>query len=83
LIPALIDAHVHYVDQAAFGPLMIINGVLFIRDMGNPTNETLALREKLKNREILGPEMITTGSVLDGNPPAIPQISIPCNTPEE
>jgi len=83
LIPALIDAHVHYVDQTTFGPMMITNGVLFVRDMGNHTNEVLALRGKLKNKEVFGPEMITTGSVLDGNPPAIPQISIPCITPEE
>lgn len=83
LMPALIDAHVHYVDRATFGPLMIINGVLFVRDMGNPTDDILALRGKIKTGEILGPEMITTGSVLDGNPPAIPQISIPCKTSEE
>jgi imidazolonepropionase-like amidohydrolase len=83
LIPALIDAHVHYIDQATFGPMMIASGVLFVRDMGNPTNEVLALRGKLKNKEVFGPEMITTGSVLDGNPPAIPQISIPCKSPEE
>jgi imidazolonepropionase-like amidohydrolase len=83
LIPCLIDAHVHYYDQATYGPMMIVNGVLFIRDMGNSTNEALALRDKLKSREILGPEMIVTGSILDGNPPSIPQISIPCGTPEE
>jgi len=83
LVPGLIDAHVHYIDPATFGPMMITNGVLFVRDMGNPTNEAVALRNKLKNREILGPEMIVTGSILDGNPPSIPQISIPCGTPEE
>jgi imidazolonepropionase-like amidohydrolase len=27
--------------------------------------------------------MIVTGSILDGNPPQIPHISIPCGTPEE
>lgn len=63
--------------------VLAINGVLFIRDMGNSTNEALALREKLRNGEILGPEMIVTGSILDGNPPSIPQISIPCGNPEE
>jgi imidazolonepropionase-like amidohydrolase len=83
LMPGLIDAHVHYYDQVSYGPMMIVNGVLFIRDMGNSTNEALALREKLRNREILGPEMIVTGSILDGNPPILPQISIPCGTPEE
>jgi len=83
LVPGLIDAHVHYYDQVTYGPMMIVNGVLFVRDMGNSTNEALALRDKLKIREILGPEMIVTGSILDGNPPLISQISIPCRTPEE
>ena len=83
LVPGLIDAHVHYIDPPTFGPMMITNGVLFVRDMGNPTNEAVALRNKLKSREILGPEMIVTGSILDGNPPSLPQISIPCGSPEE
>jgi imidazolonepropionase-like amidohydrolase len=83
LVPGLFDAHVHYIDPATFGPMMIANGVIFVRDMGNSTNEVIALRNKLKNKEILGPEMIATGSILDGNPPQIPHISIPCGTPEE
>jgi imidazolonepropionase-like amidohydrolase len=83
LIPGLIDAHVHYFDPAAFGPMMVANGVLFVRDMGGPTTEEVALRDKLKNGEIFGPEMITTGSILDGDPPLIPQICISCRTPED
>ena len=83
LVPALFDAHVHYVDPATYRPMMIANGVLFVRDMGNPTNQVLAVKRELKAGNIPGPEMITTGSVLDGNPPAISQISIPCETPEE
>jgi imidazolonepropionase-like amidohydrolase len=83
VIPGLFDAHVHYVDPATFGRLMIANGVLFVREMGNPTNEAINVRDKLAAKEILGPEMITTGSVLDGAPPAIPQIAVPCATAEE
>ncbi len=82
-MPALIDAHLHYVDEKTFGPMMIANGVLFVRDMGDPTDNAIALRAKLKSGEILGPEMITTGSVLDGFPPAIPPLCISCKTPEE
>ncbi len=81
LMPGLMDAHVHYVDPATFGSMMVANGVLFVRDMGGPTKESVALRDKLKNGEIFGPEMITTGSILDGNPPLIP-LFIPCGTPE-
>jgi len=82
LVPGLIDAHVHYYDPAAFGPMMVAYGVLFVRDMGGLTKESVALRDKLKTGEIFGPEMITTGSILDGDPPILPQISIPCGTPE-
>ena len=82
LVPGLIDAHVHYFDPATFGPMMVANGVLFARDMGGPTTESVALRDKLKTGEIFGPEIITTGAILDGDPPLLPQISIPCGTPE-
>ena len=82
VIPGLFDAHVHYYDPAVYGPMMIAHGVLFVRDMGNATNQALALRQGLKEGKIPGPEMITTGSILDGDPPTIPQISIGCGTPE-
>lgn len=83
LIPGLIDAHVHYVDPNTFGPMMVANGVLFVRDMGGPTKESVALRDKLKNGEIFGPEMIITGSILDSDPPLVPPIFVSCRTPEE
>jgi len=82
VIPGLFDAHVHYYDPAVYGPMMIAHGVLFVRDMGNATDQALALRQGLKDGKIPGPEMITTGSILDGDPPTIPQISIGCGTPE-
>jgi len=82
LMPGLIDAHVHYFDPTIFGPMMVANGVLLVRDMGGPTKESVVLRDKLKTGEIFGPEMITTGSILDGDPPILPQISIACGTPE-
>jgi imidazolonepropionase-like amidohydrolase len=83
LMPGLFDAHVHYVDPVTFGPLMIANGVLFVRDMGNPTSEILVLRDNLRGGAVFGPEMVATGAMLDGNPPTIPAISIPCGTPDE
>ena len=82
MIPGLFDAHVHYYDEAVYGKMMIAYGVLFVRDMGNSTPAALAVRERLNSRKILGPEMITTGSILDGDPPTIPQIAIGCATPE-
>lgn len=83
IIPGLFDSHVHYLDPETFGPLLISYGVLFVREMGNLTEVAISLRNLLNSGRLLGPEMITTGSYLDGNPPFIPQISLVCNTPDE
>ncbi len=83
LMPGLVDAHVHYFDAPVFGRLMIANGVLLVRDMGMPNDYILKLRDELNRGEILGPEMIAAGAILDGSPPLIPQISIGIQTPEE
>jgi imidazolonepropionase-like amidohydrolase len=83
LMPGLVDAHVHYFDAPVFGRLMIANGVLLVRDMGMPNEYILKLRDELNRGETLGPEMIATGAILDGNPPQIPSISLGIQTPEE
>ncbi len=83
LIPGLTDAHVHYFDAPVFGRLMIANGVLLVRDVGMPNDFILPLRDELNQGETLGPELITTGAILDGYPPIIPSISLGIKTPEE
>lgn len=82
LIPGLVESHAHYVDADTYGPLMIANGVTFVRDMGGPTEQNTKLRDRLNRGEVLGPEMVTTGALLDGDPPFWP-FSIVCKTPEE
>jgi hypothetical protein len=83
LMPGLVDAHVHYFDAPVFGRVMIANGVLLVRDMGMPNEYILILRDELNRGKTLGPEMVATGAILDGNPPQIPQISIGVQTPQE
>ena len=83
LMPGLVDAHVHYLDAPVFGRLMLANGVTLVRDMGMPTEMILSLREALNRGELLGPQMIAAGAMLDGNPPLIPLISIGIETPEQ
>lgn len=83
LIPGLVDAHVHYLDAPVFGRVMLANGVLLVRDMGMPNEFILPLREKLNQDVMLGPEMVATGYILDGNPPLIPSISLSIGTPED
>jgi imidazolonepropionase-like amidohydrolase len=83
LMPGLVDAHVHYFDAPIFGRLLLANGVLLVRDMGMPNEYILPLRDKLNRVETLGPEMITTGAILDGSPPIIPSISMGIQTTEQ
>ncbi len=83
LIPGLVDAHVHYFDPEVFGRVFIANGVLLVRDTGQPTKQVLRLRDALNRGESLGPEMIATGWVLDGEPPLVPAVALGLKTPEE
>jgi imidazolonepropionase-like amidohydrolase len=82
LMPGLVDAHVHYFDAPVFSRLMIANGVLLVRDTGMPNEYVLKIRDELNHGITLGPEMIATGSILDGVPPLIPLIAIGVETPE-
>lgn len=82
LIPGLFDAHVHYVHPDTYGPLMIANGVTFVRELGGFTEPTVALRDQLNRGEILGPRMICTGAIIDGKEPVWP-FSEECETPEQ
>ena len=83
LMPGLVDAHVHYFDAPTFGRLLIVNGILLVRDMGMPNDYILSLRDAINQGVTLGPEMITTGFILDGDPPLIPQISLGIKSPED
>ncbi|MGD2294416.1 MAG: amidohydrolase family protein [Candidatus Aminicenantes bacterium] len=83
LMPGLVDAHVHYLDPKIFGLLMVAHGVVLVRDMGNTTPQAILTREKLKKGELLGPEMVTTGRILDGVPPFVPPVSSGIPTPEK
>jgi len=55
LMPALCDAHVHFVDPEVFGRVMVANGVLFARDTGMPTSDALEIRDSLRRGLLTGP----------------------------
>jgi len=80
-IPGLFDSHVHYVSPETFGPLCIAHGVTFVRDLGGATEMILYTRDQLNKGELLGPEMIAAGAIIDGVPPIWP-FSEPCDDPE-
>jgi len=82
LVPGLVDAHVHVIHPDTFAPLLLANGVTLARDLGGPTKERVALRERLARGEALGPELRVTGAIVDGDPPVWP-FSEPVDTEEE
>jgi imidazolonepropionase-like amidohydrolase len=82
-MPGLVDAHTHYFDAECFGKAMIANGVTLVRDMGMPNEVIFNLREALRSGAVLGPELVTGGAILDGDPPLIPLISVGVKTVEE
>lgn len=83
LMPGLCDAHAHYFDRETFGRLMIANGVTLVRDTAMANELVLPIREDLASGALLGPELRTAGTMLDGEPPLIPTLSVGVTTPEE
>ncbi len=81
LMPGLFDAHVHYTAGGeTYGAMLIANGVTFVRDMGATTVTAVETRRALAEQDELGPEMIVTGAIVDGDPPVWP-FSEPCAGP--
>lgn len=64
LLPGFGDMHVHtYYNEEAV--LFLANGVTLVRNMwGSPQH--LNMKKKIQNREFLGPELFTTGPLIDG-----------------
>ncbi len=83
LMPGLCDAHAHYIDPQTFGPLYVANGVTLVRDTAMAHELILPIRDNLDRGTLLGPELRTAGTMLDGAPPLIPTISTAVTTPEE
>jgi imidazolonepropionase-like amidohydrolase len=65
LIPGLWDMHVHLRDLDDTLALFIINGVTSVRDMGSELGETVALRERIEAGTLVGPNIKTSGMMLE------------------
>lgn len=73
LIPGLWDMHTHYNSLARpFTPLMIANGVIGLREMWGTPDTIKSLRRQIADGEMLGPEIYSAGSIIDGTPPIWP-----------
>ena len=69
LIPGLWDMHSHHQGTGAQSlDLFVANGVIGTRDMGADVDFILPLRERINRGELLGPEIVATGPILDDRP---------------
>ena len=84
LMPGLTDMHIHLFDHHQMKNtwilLLLINGVTSVRDMAGEPGK-LVLREKIKNKEVLAPNIYQAGPIINGlgNQPAL----VVASTPEE
>lgn len=67
LMPALTDMHVHLHNEDDL-PLYLANGVTRLRVMGG-TRAILDLRDRIRDGDLLGPELRVAGPMIDGDRP--------------
>jgi imidazolonepropionase-like amidohydrolase len=74
LMPGLADMHVHAWSEEMLR-VFIANGITTIRNMwGTPMH--LDWRARISRGELIGPEIFTTGPVMDGSPPIWPTSTV-------
>ena len=73
LIPGLWDMHGHLTDatEAAF-PLLVMNGVTGMRDLGGDLARIDRWRAEIEKGERLGPRIVRCGPFVDGIKPGVP-----------
>jgi hypothetical protein len=73
LIPGLWDMHAHHQGTGAGQvDLFVAKGVVGTRDMGADADFIFPLRQRINSGELLGPEIVAAGPMLDDAPPAFP-----------
>ena len=82
IIPGLFDMHAHVAnvrknsynqnDSEYMLRMLLTHGVTTIRNPGGPTEQSVALRENVSERKIIGPQIFTAGQLLN-----TPQIPVP------
>jgi len=69
LIPGLWDMHTHHQASGISSlELFVANGVVGTRDMGGDADFILPLRDRIHRGELLGPQIVAAGPILDNAP---------------
>ncbi len=73
LIPGLWDMHTHYNwNYHFFNPVLIANGVTGVREMWGIPDTVKSIRDRTEAGKILGLDIYSAGSIIDGVPPIWP-----------
>src|SRR5579863_7347337 len=83
MIPGLWDMHVHVWETDRAFPMFIANGVLGVRNMGGHLDELKRWRAQVASGELLGPQMVISGPLVDGLNPAHPDRAVVVHDPAE
>jgi len=85
VIPGLWDMHYHFEGAPGIREfnLLVANGVLGVRNMGGAAEEVLRAREPIASGQVLGPQIVACGPIVDGPNPTNPPISVSVHDPQE
>jgi hypothetical protein len=67
ILPGLWDMHAHF-EQVEWGPVYLAAGVTTVRDCGNEFEFITSVRNAIRDRQGLGPRILTAG-IVDGSGP--------------
>jgi imidazolonepropionase-like amidohydrolase len=89
LIPGLADMHVHLTGAGEPGgsrefilPLLLVNGITTVRDMGGYLESLIPLRWEIAQGRRTAPQIIFAGPYLDGSPPFFQPALVVTNSAE-
>src|SRR5690606_11186363 len=72
-MPGLFDAHVHLMGAMDTDPILLVaHGVTGARDLGGLTQAVVELKRAIAAGERIGPDLVVTGAIIDGDPPVWP-----------
>ena len=76
VLPGLADMHVHLRSESEL-PSYVAHGVTTVAHLSGTGNglDPLRARERVAAGELLGPAILTSGPILDGNPPIFSSVS--------
>ena len=85
LLPGLTDFHIHLrspdelLSYLSYG----VTTVVLLSGATSGAPDLLRYRDELAEGRLIGPQLFTTGPILDGSPPIFPGVSVTVETPEE